>query len=1401
MLQSTHGDPVLGLDLHLVAVPAPPTLVALQVPMPFVGLVFDPAGLAVGIAINLLFSGGPGVVMVNGLPATNCGTSVTNGLTLPHPAVPGIAFLTNGLPVKVGDAELFFGSNQVSLGGSFGVRFGEQALSCSDPVRLPTSFVIAIPKGLPVLNMASSVLDAAAVLQTVLMHGARALLGRLFHAVGHAADSLFRHLRSESQFWRALSEALGGCHAPSSASRIRQAVARAVRTVTGHPIDLVTGNLFTDVIDVALPGPLPLVIERVYESCASARAGVLGHGWSHTLDEALWFERGRAIYRAGDGRALEFELFDLADRTLRPGNAVERVPDRIVLRCTGAGRYEVEQEDGTVHELAHVHGGDPSVARLVRIRSEDRHHDIELAYDEAGRLAQVRESGGRILRFEHDALGRLTCLKLPVPHGRGWYAHRRYAFDAEGDLVSVVDAAGERYRYVYRQHLLVQETDRTGASFYFQYDGAGQSARCVRTWGDGGIYDHVVEYDVKNRRTLVRDSLGAPRLCEYDAFGLVTRMVDGEGRVTTIENDPITRAERVVIAADGTRTERAYDAHGNLVAITTPEGSASMTYEGRKPVRMVDDRGRCWSWRYDTLGHLACAEAPGGRRSQLGWQHGLLTSIDEDGDRVHFEYDAQREVASTRTGAGELIASYAYDGLGRAHTARSGGGGVLRIERDAEGRVVASSSLAGVTARARYDAEGHLIEHADATRHQRFTYGPGHRLATREEAGTTLRFEHDTECRLVAVVNEAGERYAFTLDRVGEMREELAFDGARRQVLRDRRGHVQLAVRPSSAVTKQEHDDAGRLARVTHADGTFVAFRYDTDGELLAVENESCRVELGRDEAGAIVSERCVQGEASDEVVSAYAAGRRVELRTSLGGRVAYLDDLARHTSQVFFGLEPTPAVTIERDALGRERIRRFANGVDLAWQHDEAGRPTVRRTLARLTGLAGLEAAAAVLADPSRRVAAPKRELARCEYAWRGDDQIASMADSAFGPRHFDHDARGRLVRETRGRDATERAADAVGNLYRAVDRTDRRYGPGARLLERDGARFEHDAEGNPVRRVDASGEAWRFAWNGHGLLREVTRPDGSRVAFAYDAFARRIGKRLLASDGRVERETRFVWDGATVVHEIDSRDGLTTWHWSPDGEHLLARERGGRIYAITTDHLGTPTEMYDERGELVWQMRLDVWGLAELSVGERADCPWRWPGQYEDAETGLYYNRHRYYSPEDGRYLSQDPLRLEGGLALYGYVEDPTSWIDPLGLNARRLRAAMEQMRNQVIGPEWSPHHIVEENRPGIAAYSRELLARQSVSVDDGRNGARLYGTHPAQVARPAHPGRHAARAAGTYHAGRHIHGEAADRLIYRILAAGERRGIPAVQLLDDISRRMEAGHWRDSFEACGG
>ena len=105
-------------------------------------------------------------------------------------------------------------------------------------------------------------------------------------------------------------------------------------------------------------------------------------------------------------------------------------------------------------------------------------------------------------------------------------------------------------------------------------------------------------------------------------------------------------------------------------------------------------------------------------------------------------------------------------------------------------------------------------------------------------------------------------------------------------------------------------------------------------------------------------------------------------------------------------------------------------------------------------------------------------------------------------------------------------------------------------------------------------------------------------------------------------------------------------------------------RIGWFHTDHLGTPLALSDDNGQLLWYAQPDDWGAVQAAHGSVTQ-PIRFQGQYHDAESGLFYNRHRYYDPGMGRYVSQDPIGLAGGVNFYGYVEgNPARFIDPRGL-----------------------------------------------------------------------------------------------------------------------------------------
>jgi RHS repeat-associated protein len=124
---------------------------------------------------------------------------------------------------------------------------------------------------------------------------------------------------------------------------------------------------------------------------------------------------------------------------------------------------------------------------------------------------------------------------------------------------------------------------------------------------------------------------------------------------------------------------------------------------------------------------------------------------------------------------------------------------------------------------------------------------------------------------------------------------------------------------------------------------------------------------------------------------------------------------------------------------------------------------------------------------------------------------------------------------------------------------------------------------------------------------------------------------------------------------------------------------------YSIVSDYLGTPVEAYNDAGECVWSAELDIYGRVKDFTGDLDFIPFRYQGQYSDTETGLYYNRFRYYEPAIGQYTQPDPIGLEGNNpTLYAYVNDPNCWIDPLGLNAlpETARQFEERINNSGMG-----------------------------------------------------------------------------------------------------------------------
>lgn len=142
--------------------------------------------------------------------------------------------------------------------------------------------------------------------------------------------------------------------------------------------------------------------------------------------------------------------------------------------------------------------------------------------------------------------------------------------------------------------------------------------------------------------------------------------------------------------------------------------------------------------------------------------------------------------------------------------------------------------------------------------------------------------------------------------------------------------------------------------------------------------------------------------------------------------------------------------------------------------------------------------------------------------------------------------------------------------------------------------------------------------------------------------------------------KRTVFIWDGSRIVQEYNYKGTYTYIYTDQDSyeplAHVFLNHKDEKLYLTYyhTDQIGIPREQTDQFGNLLWTGEYDAWGklTAENKIYPNAHQPFRLQNQYFDAETGLHYNLMRYYDPNCGRFINQDPIGLLGGENLYQFA-----------------------------------------------------------------------------------------------------------------------------------------------------
>ncbi|GKQ48975.1 hypothetical protein PSTH2693_27485 [Pseudomonas syringae pv. theae] len=357
----------------------------------------------------------------------------------------------------------------------------------------------------------------------------------------------------------------------------------------------------------------------------------------------------------------------------------------------------------------------------------------------------------------------------------------------------------------------------------------------------------------------------------------------------------------------------------------------------------------------------------------------------------------------------------------------------------------------------------------------------------------------------------------------------------------------------------------------------------------------------------------------------------------------------------------------MERDDLHRE-IYRTQGKLTSCFGYDSMGRKAWQ--YATTLPAEKLSQIQNPLIKPERYVEHAYNSIHR-RYEYDPAGELSRTLDKLRGETRYEYEANGQLLARNNGLivDGEEFRYDAAANrLNFNTSRFD--HVKDNRLKQWRNHEYKYDAWGNLIEKAVGIVRWQTFTYDCENrLVKTETMADTqveSTSSYQYDSLGRRVGKQSEIK-GKADHK-RFLWQGLRMLRE-ESPGQNSLYLYEPGSYAPLARvdqkegETENKVYYYHTDQIGTPLEMTDAEGQIVWQAKYRAWGAIEKLVVNEVEQNLRFQGQYFDVETGLHYNTFRYYDPEIGRFTTQDPIGLLGGFNLYQYAPSPIGWIDPLG------------------------------------------------------------------------------------------------------------------------------------------
>lgn len=1069
------------------------------------------------------------------------------------------------------------------------------------------------------------------------------------------------------------------------------------------------------------------------------RESPFGAGWSIAGLQRLYPQNdGSVVIAEGGGRAVFFT------------GPCSGTP------CTyvrSAGDFTVLTYDGTQYVRSYPGGASLVFGGDGRLQSASDRFDNQTRYnyDAAGRLEHVIDPIGWITWLNYDANGKLASIRTPNARTS------TVGMDRDGNVVGIADPNGQpalRAHYD-GEHRVATSWDRRGSGYSFRYDGAGK------------LSSHVLP------QITTADGLTLRPTQRFRSWAAAVLPSGGSGTFLNPGAQGLSSTIRAEVA----------DPRGNTTKLALDGWNA--------PTRVEEPLGRTTVVERNAEGQVTLATSPSGHQVRNSWNGVDLIKAEDlfTGRIVNYEYgpfhavqrisgdvlevrhylNSQGLPDSTRVGAstdsGGVVSQYKYDLLGRIlqKTDPEGHGTFFHYAEtyfentdSVQAGTVSTSNRR--TTRYTYDVYGRPTRVVDPAQDTTvLEYDPVNRVVrtVNAEQGET-RYEYGA-VELNRIVDPTGKAYAFSHNGLGWLTSESHPGGPTLQYGYDENGNVTQHVNGRGQAITYGYDALDQLT-TRAADGVTTSYHTDPALRFTVAQNPGSADTLRFDLAGRPEQEVTVRGgvryvrEMSHDVMD-----QRTELRlVSPWQRTAayrYNNLLQLDTLQDLKG-----GIT-RLSYNGDRQLTKILLPTGLSIARDY---PSTHITAEISYSNSSLNADLGVgYAHDARALIGSRVDLQQDtvrDYSYDRVGRLTGYEDSEVETSTSTNCSGTELVSEDGGMCVPEGNRTFIGGGGYTYDRVGNRTDSGAeyelgtnRLLAFAGYRMEYDADGNLTRKYWAADSLQfnqRLAWNSLGELESVTT-NGQTVFYGYDGWGRRI--RRTAPDGVV---AQIVYDGPDLLIE-DRSDGSReeyTFYPGIDDPHSVVKD--GVLYYYLRHFPADVVGLVNANSELVNLYRYHSFGRDSL-VSEQVPNALRFQARELDRVTDLYYFRARWYDADMGRFLSEDPIGLEGGINLYAFAgNNPVNFTDPWGLDEQsdceaeaakiadtnQREKALEQCRSggilqlegvTVTARRW-PSHWTPRSQRWSNNFGRRGPAAGPYSIDF--YGTARYGTFQGGVVTPA-------------------------------------------------------------------